>query len=240
MARMLELETPLQAALRTALEKTGRNAREVSLAAGLSDSAIKNILQGKSKSPRLETVHALEKVLGVDLAGAVEKVTDPNDAFFDTNVVADPTIPPPQPRRPRDYDLVPVMGTAEAGDDGFFEINLTEGPVEQIERPAALRHLEQGELFAIRVHGESMDPVWEAGDPVYIVKSWPLKHRGFVVATIEMGKGHHPRALLKQYLSRNDNQVHLRQFNPPKEVDLPRKQVKEMWRALHWRELQDK
>lgn len=165
--------------------------------------------------------------------------TDADADFFETNALPAPDTPFPQPRRVHEMAKVPVMGTAEAGDEGFFEINLVDEPVEHIDRPAVLADVAQGELFAIRVHGESMEPIWEAGDEVFIVKSWPLKHRGYVVALIERGKGEHPRALLKQYVSRSNDRVHLRQFNPDKEVELPRKMVKEMWRALHWREIKN-
>lgn len=194
--------------------------------------ALRPHLVGRGNPPITEA-----EVMALGMPGKPQ--SDPDADFFEPNVLPAPGVTFPQPRRIHETAKVPVMGTAEAGDEGFFEINLAEGPVEYIDRPAALIDVAQGELFAIRVHGESMEPVWEAGDEVFIVKSWPLKHRGYVVATVERGKGEHPRALLKQYISRDNNRVHLRQFNPAKEVELPRRMVKDMWRALHWREIKN-
>ena len=240
-------DTPLVREIKAYLARTGESARALSLKVGPNPTLVRQIMEGRSRNPRGDTLKGLADALGVSIerltssgqAGSAA-VLSLDDDFFQTNAVPAPDVPPPQPRRVPETAKVPVMGTAEAGDDGFFEINLVEGPVEYIDRPAALADIAQGELFAIRVHGDSMDPVWEAGDEVFIVKSYPLKHRGYVVALIENGKGSHPRAILKQFISRNDNMVHLRQFNPPKEVDLPRKMVKEMWRALHWREIREK
>lgn len=147
-------------------------------------------------------------------------------------------IPPPQPRRVGLNAQVPVMGTAEGGVDGFFEINLTEGPVEFVDIPPGLTGVAQGDLFAIRVHGESMMPVWEAGDPVFIVKSRPRKRGSYVVVQMEGGRGHQPRAILKRLVSEDSERILLAQFNPPMEMEVDRSEVKHIWRALHWRELQ--
>jgi len=42
-----------------------RSAREISLAAGLAPDAVRNVLVGRSRSPRPETLTALAGVLGV-------------------------------------------------------------------------------------------------------------------------------------------------------------------------------
>lgn len=65
-------ETRLQHGIRAALERAGRSAREVSLAAGLSESAIKNVLQGKARSPRLETLKAIADELGTTVEALSE------------------------------------------------------------------------------------------------------------------------------------------------------------------------
>ncbi|EHM01202.1 peptidase S24-like protein [Acetobacteraceae bacterium AT-5844] len=137
--------------------------------------------------------------------------------------------------RPMGAMDVPVYGRAQGGDDGFFEINLAEGPLEYVERPASLANVK--EVFAILVHGTSMDPVWIPDDIVYVVPSRPVKPGDYVVVQIERGPGQQPASLLKRFCRRDNNRVVLEQHNPQQQVTLPRDQVKEMWRALHWREV---
>jgi transcriptional regulator with XRE-family HTH domain len=58
----------LQQVIRDALERNKMSAREASLKAGLNESAVKNILNGKSISPRGDTLNRLAIVLGISPA----------------------------------------------------------------------------------------------------------------------------------------------------------------------------
>lgn len=63
------------------LAETGRNATELSEAAGLGKDGVRNILRGASKSPRIDTIAAVAKEMGLTIAELVsERVSsDPTD-----------------------------------------------------------------------------------------------------------------------------------------------------------------
>lgn len=52
--------------IRAVIDRKGLSVRKVSLAAGLSDSALHKFLSGSTNSPTLETVDKLADALGVD------------------------------------------------------------------------------------------------------------------------------------------------------------------------------
>ncbi|MDT8333020.1 S24 family peptidase [Roseomonas gilardii] len=202
------------------------------MAAVKNDSALKNILQGKSRAPRIDTLSKLARELDIPMpeveAALNQELLPESNASLAVEVV------PPETRLPVGPE-VPVYGRAEGGEDGFFEVNLADAPLEYVERPAALASVKR--LFAILVHGSSMEPVWVAGDVVYITPDRPVRLGDYVMVTLERGPGQQPAALLKRYVSQDDDRLILEQHNPYKQMSVPRRQVREFWRALHWREL---
>ena len=73
--------------------------------------------------------------------------------------------PAPMPPRPDRANKVPVLGTAEAGADGLFELNAGE-PIDYRDRPPGLAH--RPRVYCIYVSGDSMSPIHEAGDLLFI------------------------------------------------------------------------
>lgn len=236
LAHMPNGEQVAREVIARALEKTGWTATELARRAGVAPSTLTRFLNSP-EAKHVPSTKTLTKVAeAANVAGpSVPIVEASEDEFFEANAIPVPDVGPLQPRRLSNR-MVPVMGTAAGGDDGFFEINLTDGPVEYTQLPPNLATVKQGDLFAIRVHGESMEPIWEPGDLVFILKSRPLKRGAYVVVQIERGKGEHPRALLKQFLRQDDDKLVLAQWNPRKEMLIPRSQVLNIWRALHWRD----
>ncbi|RVT95221.1 helix-turn-helix transcriptional regulator [Rhodovarius crocodyli] len=130
---------------------------------------------------------------------------------------------------------VPVMGTVSCGTDGQFEVNLTDGPLEYVDVPAKLVGVP--DIFALFVAGDSMAGVWAPGDTVYVSRKRPVTPGSYAVVLVEMGQGEQPAAYLKEYVGGDNQRITLRQYNPQTEKVIERARVKEMWRALHWREL---
>jgi phage repressor protein C with HTH and peptisase S24 domain len=236
---------PVGVALRRFVEPEGPwSARALSGEAGLSEKAVQAIIDGRSQNPLGKNVRKLAEILHVPVPRLLDGTASPKHStedlagFLESNVAVDLEAEPPQPRR-LPLGKIPVMGTAAAGDDGFFEINLTEGGVvEWVDLPKALEDTPQGDLFAIRVSGRSMLPLWRERDLVHVVKSRKAEPEEQVVALVEMGPGQQPRALLKELVRYNSKEVVLKQLNPFMEVTLPKKRVRNLWVALHWRDLQ--
>lgn len=119
---------------------------------------------------------------------------------------------------PRD---LPVMGAVKGGSEGFY---FNEGePKEYVLRPASLAGASNG--FALYVDGDSMEPRYFAGELVYVNPNRPLTKHCFVAVEMKDGQG-----LIKQFLKRSDDTVVLRQFNPPKDLRLPAREVKQIYR----------
>lgn len=89
--------------LKTLLRQTGRSSREVALSAGLSESAIKHILRGASKSPKSDTVAAIASQFGISAQTLLESDLQENSASNVEHGVAFRTLDP----KPGDpiYDL---------------------------------------------------------------------------------------------------------------------------------------
>ena len=142
-----------------------------------------------------------------------------------------------QPMEARRLSLggqVPVMGTVSCGSDGQFEVNLTDDPIDYVDLPAKLVGVPG--IYALIVAGESMLGAWSPGDPVYVSKHRPVTPGCYVVVLVEDGPGQPPGAFLKEFERSDNDTVVLRQYNPGMERVVPRAQIKQMHRALHWRE----
>ena len=228
--RVQHLKTVIERYLRD----SGTTAHALSRKAGLNDRAVGQILEGRSRSPRGSTLISLAKAMDMP----VQLLLDFGGDIQSEVELKENVLPSPEQAslvRPAGPVDVPVYGVGEGGADGFFEINIADGPIDYVERPSALAHTTR--VFAFFVVGSSMEPVWEAGDKVYVVPGWPILTGSYVLITLEARKGDHPRALIKRFLRQDSDKVVLQQFNPYQEVEVERRQVRDMWRALHWRDL---
>jgi SOS-response transcriptional repressor LexA len=124
--------------------------------------------------------------------------------------------PPAAPAR----DL-PVMGAVKGGSEGFY---FNEGePKEFVARPSGLDGV--ANAFALYVDGDSMEPRYFAGEILYVNPNRPITKSCFVAVELQDGQG-----MIKQFVKRSDETVLLRQFNPPKDIRLPTREVKRMYR----------
>jgi phage repressor protein C with HTH and peptisase S24 domain len=116
---------------------------------------------------------------------------------------------------------LPVMGAVKGGSEGFY---FNEGEAKEfVERPANLRGVSNG--LALYVDGDSMEPRYFAGELLYVNPNRPLTKNCFVAVELIDGQG-----LIKQFLRRSDDEVVLRQFNPPKDIHLKAGEVRKIHR----------
>jgi phage repressor protein C with HTH and peptisase S24 domain len=118
---------------------------------------------------------------------------------------------------------LPVIGMAKGGSEGFY---FNEGePSEYVIRPVNLAG--SSNAFALYIDGDSMEPRYFAGEIVYVNPNRPLTRNCFVA--IEMADG---RGMIKQFLRRNEEQIALHQFNPAKDLRVPTRDVKKIYRIV--------
>jgi len=141
-------DTPLQAELRRRMVAGGFNQKSLARNAGLNETAVRDILKGRSRSPRIDTLEALARTLGcsvVDLTGG-------RDA------------PKPQAKT----DSIDVVGAVEAG---VSHRSLVRSVDEwyQIELPKDRRYRDRPR-FALEVRGRAAERFYKRGDVIVCVK----------------------------------------------------------------------
>lgn len=193
----------------------------------------------------------LAKVLGIDvtvvnkLVNTPRKVTDEEGTKIRNWIAGwdrpegtpSPTVAPePEPERPLPQTNmtpaptppgrpdVPVWASAEAGSDGAMV--LVNEPIDWIHRSERMRGVQKP--FAFYVIGSSMSPSIEHGDQVVVNPSLlPTVGKDHVfLQTQEDGT---ILALVKRLLRIGSTAWKVRQFNPPKDYDLP----KSKWSKAH-------
>ncbi len=131
---------------------------------------------------------------------------------------------------------VPVYGTAQAGSEGSFHLNMLGGAMYWARRPPGLAGVEG--VFAIRVEGDSMVPWRQPGELVFIDHNRPAVPGCHVIAEIWSPEpGQPPRAFLKRLLRRTGTRVELEQYNPAAIIEFDAERVGRLHRVIEWPEV---
>lgn len=208
------------------LKDLGLTPRQASLKAGLGTDGIRNVLRGRSKSPRVETMKAiataldcdLEWLCGVDIPTAeTGAMVMPADVRRETR--------PAMVALPQGRDL-PVLGAARGGERAYF---LSNGDLfEMTERPASLSGIDGA--YAVYMVGESMEPRYHNGEVLYVHPFRPPERGKYVVVQLGPESGASDMEyLVKRYLGRAGGELVLEQYNPRGELRFPLTRV----RAIH-------
>ena len=118
---------------------------------------------------------------------------------------------------------LPVYASAEGGPSGMI---VTHDPIDWIVRPEALANVRDG--FAVYVIGTSMEPRYEHGDMIVVHPSRPVQRNDDILLLSAQEDGTFA-ALIKRLANWNDAAWTVRQYNPAKEYDLPRRE----WQRAH-------
>ena len=195
--------------IRAAREAKGMS--QVALAAyfGISKSAVNQWESGKNV-PDQRKMAALAEKLELDPALLVRLAGIPAPGSAPQAVMS------PVPNQPGRPDI-PVWASAEAGSDGAMV--LVNDPIDWIRRSERMQGVRSP--FAFYVIGNSMSPAIEHGDQVVVNPSLlPTAGKDHVfLQTQEDGT---MLALVKRLLRVGANSWKVRQFNPPKDFDLPK------------------
>ncbi|MBV1900898.1 MAG: hypothetical protein KUG56_04415 [Kordiimonadaceae bacterium] len=114
---------------------------------------------------------------------------------------------------------LPIRGRAQGGNDGNLIIE--EQPIDWTYRPADLQGVH--EAFGVFVTGDSMEPKFKNQDLAYIHPTLPIRRGRYVlVETLD----HH--SFIKQFVRWDAETLILKQFNPAKEILIPRGKVRKI------------
>lgn len=153
------------------------------------------------------------------------------EIFSLAGLSAKATTPPsevsaPQPEALGRKDL-PVYASAEGGSMG--EMIISYDPIEWRERPSILDGVSDG--FAMYVVNDSMEPRYFQGDLLLVHPRRPPRPGNDVLLIKKSENGEH-HAMIKRLVRSNSKEVVVRQFNPPKEIVVPRDQLANLFRVL--------
>lgn len=125
---------------------------------------------------------------------------------------------------------LPILGSAMCGDDGSFEFNQGE-PLGYVQRPFQLEGVKGA--YSVYAVDSSMEPRYFHAEILYVNPTRPVTKNCFVCVQLKpTNEGDPPRALVKQFLRRDNNKVVLHQFNPKKDITIPADEIVAMHRIL--------
>lgn len=218
------------------LDRLGKSERKASLEAGLSDSFLRNIREGKSLSPRIDTLEKIADVLKthaqwlISGEGEEEVLTPSNNlgqeakpqpSFRSENGMMEPANGKIITGIKFNNRRLPVYGQAVGGIDGDFPMNGT--ILFDVMCPPQLQGVE--DAYAIMVSGDSMYPRYEDGELAFIDPTRRVKKGDYVVAQVNIKDEDTPHAFIKKFMRHNEQELVLEQFNPVKELSFPHSKV---------------
>lgn len=176
-------------------EQKGLSASGLARAAGLDPTTFnKSKRQAPDGKPRWPSTESLSRVLN-----AAETSWDEFAALL--------------AGRPNAGRAIPIVGMARAGADGFFdEQGFPVGAGETVRFP----DLGEDRVYALEINGDSMEPMYRAGDVVIVQPGAAVRRGDRVVVRTSGGE-----MLAKVLGRRNDQTVELISLNPahkPREV----------------------
>lgn len=228
---MAEVELPpgIAARIKARLDALGKSARGASLEAGLGASTIRNVLEGRSQSPRGVTLAALARVLETSEGWILH-----GDPAREAPVSALPGSPSatapgglrykPAPRFFDDGARMPVYAAAEGG---FGTMIVSTDEIDRIPRPYTLEGI--AEAYGILITGESMVPAFRPGDTAWVnPRLPPIRDCEVILYQVDDRDGE-AVATIKQLAGWTEREWQVQQWNPAKKFRLDRG----LWKTCH-------
>lgn len=194
------------AAIRRLMTDRGLTKRALSLAGKRNDTYIHQFLEyGRPQRLQAEFRETIAELYNLDPVTLNPLVADlPNTA---------PAYPvlPLRHEMPQD---VPVMGSGTGGGDGAMNFN---GTIDYVRRPPSLSM--SRDVYAVYVVGESMEPRYFSGDPVFVSPHRPVRVGDHVI--VQCRDGDNLVAFVKVTRGRRGGKWIFGQYNPAGEWTPP-------------------
>ena len=190
----------LQERMQELVSETGWTVGEISAKAGVSHSAVSQWLSGDTQSLKIEPAVLLERFTGFS---ALWLAKGKGQKRVDVSSLADSS--PEFAGRARHSRLIPVVGTAKMGDDGYYEeisamLGAGDGHIEiATEDPNA---------YGLRVRGQSMFPAIRDGWYVLVEPNGQLQTGEYVLLKLRDG-----RKMVKELLVRRPSSIEVLSVN---------------------------
>lgn len=207
------------------------SARWASLQVGENADLIRNILRGKSESPRIDTIEKIAAVLKTTpewLTGKSEISTAPVTGEIRPGAA----VIPARERMPND---VPVRGTAAGSHmSGAFQLDSSQ-TVDWARRPPAMTGAR--DLYALYIEGTSMEPEHRPGDLRFVHPHKPARIGDSVIVQIRNGRNSEIEAIIGHYLKKTPTTLVIGKLSPVATVEVKREHVVAVYKVLTMNEL---
>lgn len=209
--------------LRALMEDQGYNPKSLSVAAGLGETAVRDILMGRSRRPTYATLDSIARILRVsvdELTGAPQNRVDENTAKMQPSLSIGPVVEviPAPSRDGSQGDLIPIRSFGRGGPEQ--EMFLQDGAVGWRRRPHVLADVRNA--YGVYYVGSSMEPRYASGFLLWVHPHKPPS-RGRAVVVYKTNDA----VLVKEFVGWQGSDLVLRQLNPPEEVRIPANLVRE-------------
>lgn len=202
-----------------------------------SPSTIPNLIYGRTKNPRLDTLERIADALETTVAYLTGLTEDPSRQVTSDLIPANI----PAPHTLNLNGNLPVLGTAagsaiksEEGVD-FEGFELESRVVQYVKRPPALADI--ADAYSIFVDGDSMHPMHSQGDLRFVNPHMPVSPGDSVVVQTRTWDDKPGQAYIKIYRRRAGGFLLLEQLNPQATISIPQQYVLSVQRVLTTNEL---
>ena len=212
------------------------SAEQWAKAAGVSGTTITRFLdKDDSPIPTARTLAKLSAVVSMPYRGGIiglpplmperkgESSVNGGDSVLSSQTKFETHPIQPLPVESAGLPPLPILGNARGGMEGFF---LDNGHIQDTTpRPPILAG--NRDAFAIYVVGDSMEPRYMQGELAYIDPIKPVRPGDFVLVELSDHQG-----FIKQLVRRTADVVILRQFNPRRDMEIPKAQILRLYRIV--------
>lgn len=207
------------------------SSRWASLQVGDNADLIRNILRGKSESPRIDTIEKIAGVLKTTPEWLTGKSENPAAAVTG-EIRAGSVAVPPRERMPND---VPIRGTAAGSHmSGAFQMDSSQA-VDWARRPPAMTGAR--DLYALYIEGTSMEPEHRPGDLRFVHPHKPARIGDSVIVQIRNGKNSEIEAIIGHYLKKTSTSMIVGKLNPAATIEVKREYIVAIHKVLTMNEL---
>lgn len=140
-----------------------------------------------------------------------------------------PAAPPPFSSQMRD---VPVYGQVVGGDgDSGADFEFNGQTIDYLRRPSGIAMMR--DVFGLYITGSSMFPKFEEGEPIYVSAARPPAIGDYVVIELyPTEEGSNGPGYIKRLKRRTPTKIVCEQFNPPKDIEFDREEIKSIFRVI--------
>lgn len=227
-------KSPLVTRIEQRLAALETNATAVSLSIGDNKDLLRDILNGRTKNPRSDTIRKVADALQTTVEWLMEGDGAPRVPFLigkpKSNIRHADLEAPWRHRMPGD---VPVMGTMAGSLGGAFRFDGE--VVEYVARPPALSGA--AGIYAMYVEGLSMFPEHKPGELRFIHPGRRPQIGDSVVVTAQYSENGPLENFIKHLVRRTGDRIIVQQLNPPAEIEFDMKFVVSVHKVLTMNDL---